>query len=119
MEQILSTFLTRIPGLKAIVVTDTVGIVIVQALIEGYDEHSISTQRLAAASLAVEQTEKLDIGMNKSSIAIYKDYKMVHFNDGQLMVHLIAASTTLSGYMLDLRGEIMAAVQPLRTSLPR
>lgn len=44
MEEILSTFLARVPGLKAIVVTDAVGIVIVQALADGYDARAVSTQ---------------------------------------------------------------------------
>eukprot|EP00040_Diaphanoeca_grandis_P021797 m.116377 g.116377 ORF g.116377 m.116377 type:complete len:130 (-) comp28499_c1_seq1:52-441(-) len=120
LEQTLSPYLQRVPGLVAITVADKDGYPIVKVESGNSNDTVVLTQaKMANYSSGSEQADKLEMGDFKSGLITYDTFKVVYFDCDPLMVYMTATHDAESGYLLDLRSEIVQVIEPLRANFPK
>lgn len=116
-RRFLNSFISRIEGLYAIVITDGDGVPVVKVMTEQTPPSVVKSSFLATVSLAIDQAGKVGIGKNKRIICMFNNYQVVHFNKCPLMVSLIASSSANTGMLLNLDAELSPLTDELKVAV--
>lgn len=110
----LSSYLSVVPGLLGIVLSDREGVLMLRANLPECPEHSTKPAFLMSyAGSSQEQAGKLGLGMNTSLVAVYASHQVLHFTHQSVIVTLIAASNANTGHLTSL----VKSMQPFLTDI--
>lgn len=79
----------------------------------------LSQTQMACATSAIEQGTKLGMGGCPVSLVTYGDLQAVHLDRDPLVVHLVADKSVQPGFLMDLKGEVLRTIEPLRAGFPK
>eukprot|EP01104_Vermistella_antarctica_P002490 TRINITY_DN1272_c0_g1_i1.p2 TRINITY_DN1272_c0_g1~~TRINITY_DN1272_c0_g1_i1.p2 ORF type:complete len:135 (+),score=21.66 TRINITY_DN1272_c0_g1_i1:624-1028(+) len=118
IEDFLSRFLTRVPGLDAVVVSDRDGVPLVQAVAEGSSVPADIQQLAVTFAVSADQASKLNMGPNKSITSFYQDRIIVQLNHLPLVITFVGQGTTLNiGVIHSLAPDVCNALNGLRSAV--
>eukprot|EP00004_Rigifila_ramosa_P017716 TRINITY_DN4336_c0_g1_i1.p1 TRINITY_DN4336_c0_g1~~TRINITY_DN4336_c0_g1_i1.p1 ORF type:complete len:136 (-),score=39.72 TRINITY_DN4336_c0_g1_i1:45-425(-) len=105
----------RIPGFKALYITDEDGVVVEQAIADA----SLNTQAHMASvfALACEQVTKLGFGNNHMIATFFDNHLVVQINHQPLIITIVASSDSNPGLIMALAPELRSALLPVRDAV--
>eukprot|EP00322_Chrysochromulina_rotalis_P030469 CAMPEP_0115866102 /NCGR_PEP_ID=MMETSP0287-20121206/20074_1 /TAXON_ID=412157 /ORGANISM="Chrysochromulina rotalis, Strain UIO044" /LENGTH=125 /DNA_ID=CAMNT_0003320655 /DNA_START=18 /DNA_END=395 /DNA_ORIENTATION=+ len=112
----VSALLASLP-LRAALVTDQEGAVLLRAGSSGADTADLDLQRMAATfAQTAEHASKLGMGKSKHATAFYDKATVVHVSCAPLVLTLLAESDANVGLLLDAVPSLTDAVEPMRAA---
>mmetsp|Transcript_25078 Transcript_25078/g.63302 ORF Transcript_25078/g.63302 Transcript_25078/m.63302 type:complete len:124 (-) Transcript_25078:140-511(-) len=118
VDECLEQVVKRIPGLRAVLVSDRDGIAILRYPPE---ESGVATPSgmEAAFAIAADQASKTYMGKCQAITAIYDNLILVQVNDPPLVISLVADIDSNVGSLVALAPKLRDALAPLREALAR
>merc|ERR1712060_479254 len=105
------SMLQELPGLKAMLVCDTEGVILLRA--GNADEAAL--QRMSATfAQTTEHAHKLGLGKNQHMTAFYENSVVVHANRAPLVLTLLADADANVALLLDALPQLVNALEPLQ-----
>ena len=103
----LSSYLSTVPGLLGIVLSDREGVPLVRANLQECPEQATKPAFLTNYTGSTqEQAGKMGLGSNTCLIAVYNKHQVIHAIHMSVIITMVATSEANTGYLTSLVGNM-------------
>lgn len=116
MQTFLDGVCDRHSQVRAILCSDSDGVVLVKSVSSGYQENTIDTTLAAVYASSTLQASKLQFGKNKTLMSWQKDRIIVHVNMAPLFLTIVCAEDSNVGAIIAMAPQIVKALEPIKNA---